>query len=175
MVPISDDCRRGDEGATMKVTTAIVGAAALFIGATPALARQDMPAAVDGPMRQVFASPGAVGYMIAPTQDGTLTRTWTWLFLKDAIPNGADTLTMEWEIDCAARTSRAVHTALYTGPAHIKTDPGPAERTAPAAGTPAAIIMTAACAAARARTTPLADAATARAAAQRMFAAAAAR
>lgn len=144
---------------------------ALLFGATPALA-QDATVGLDGPMRQVFAAPAVAGYMTPPTDDGPLKRTWTWLFLKDAIPNGADTLAMEWEIDCAAGTARTVRTALYTGAAHMKTDGGPAERSAPAAGSPGAITLAAACAPPeQARTTPVADAAAARTAANALFAA----
>lgn len=145
-------------------------AGACLFGATAAQA-QETTTALDGPMRQIFASPAAVGYMTAPTQDGTLTRTWTWLFLKDAIPSGADTLALEWEIDCAARTARPAHTALFAGATHMKTDGGPAERAAPPAGSPGAITLEAACAAARARTAPVANAAAARTAANALFAA----
>ncbi|NJC40029.1 hypothetical protein GGQ87_000287 [Brevundimonas alba] len=131
-----------------------------------------MTTAPDGPMRQVFAAPVVAGYMTPPTDDGTLRHAWTWLFLKDAIPSGADTLALEWEIDCTARTSRTVRTVLYTGATHLKTDAGPAERSAPAAGTPGAITLEAACGAPdRARTTPVANAAAARAAANQLFAA----
>lgn len=144
---------------------------ACLFAATPVPA-QDGSGGQDGPMRQVFASPAAVGYMTLPADDGPLKRTWTWLFLKDAIPNGADTLAMEWEIDCAAGTARTVRTALYTGAAHMKTDPGPAQRSAPPAGSPGAITVAAACAPpAQARTTPVADAAAARTAANALFAA----
>jgi hypothetical protein len=97
---------------------------ALAFSATPATA-QDAVVGLDGPMRQVFAAPAVAGYMTAPIEDGALKRTWTWLFLKDAIPSGADTLALEWEIDCAARTARTVHTVLYTGPTYLKTDGGP--------------------------------------------------
>jgi len=149
----------------------IASLGALLFGAMPALA-QDATVGLDGPMRQVFAAPAVAGYMTAPTDDGPLKRTWTWLFLKDAIPNGADTLAMEWEIDCAAGTARTVRTALYTGAAHMKTDGGPAERSAPAAGSPGAITLAAACAPpAQARTTPVANAAAARTAANALFAA----
>ena len=145
--------------------------AAFAFGATGPVA-QEAAAGHDAPMRQVFAAPGVAGYMTAPADDGTLRRTWTWLFLKDAIPNGADTLAMEWEIDCAAGTARTVRTALYTGATHMKTDAGPAERSPPAAGSPGAITLAAACAPPeQARTTPVADAAAARAAANALFAA----
>lgn len=154
----------------MNTMLKVATAGAFLFGGTPALA-QDTTTGLDGPMRQIFAAPAAVGYMTAPTQDESLTRAWTWLFLKDTIPAGADTLALEWEIDCAARTARTVHTALYAGSTHMKTDPGQAERVAPAAGTPAAITVEAACAAARARTTPLANASAARAAANQLFAA----
>ena len=148
---------------------ACLGALSLTASAATA---QDTTAGLDGPMRQVFAAPAVAGFMTAPTDDGALKRTWTWLFLKDAIPNGADTLAMEWEIDCAAGTARTVRTALYTGAAHLKTDGGPAERSAPAAGSPGAITMAAACAPPeQARTTPVADAAAARTAANALFAA----
>ncbi|HYC67544.1 hypothetical protein [Brevundimonas sp.] len=148
---------------------AIVGAFALT---GTAVVAQDATLGLDGPMRQVFAAPAAVAYMTPPVDDGTLKRTWTWLFLKDAIPAGADTLALEWEIDCAARTSRTVRTVLYAGATHVKTDAGAAERTAPAAGTPAAITLDAACAPPeRARTTPVTNAAAARAAANALFAA----
>lgn len=143
---------------------------------TTAAAAQDATQGLDAPMRQVFAAPAVAGYMTAPTQEDGLTRAWTWLFLKDAIPNGADTLAMEWEIDCAGRTARTVRTALYTGATYIKTDGGPAERAAQAAGSPGAITVEAACGPAdRARTTPVANAAAARAAANQLFAAAAGR
>jgi hypothetical protein len=141
----------------------------LLFGATPASA-QDATVGLDGPMRQVFAAPAAAGYMTMPTDDGPLKRTWTWLFLKDAIPNGADTLAMEWEIDCAAGTARTVRTALYTGSTHMKTDGGPAQRSAPAAGSPGAITLAAACTPPeQARTTPVANAAAARTAAHALF------
>ncbi|MCS6627202.1 hypothetical protein N0B44_30275 [Roseibacterium beibuensis] len=155
----------------MNTILKIASAGVVLFGATSALA-QDATVGLDGPMRQVFAAPAVAGYMTAPTDDGSLKRTWTWLFLKDAIPNGADTLAMEWEIDCAAGTSRTVRTVLYTGAAHMKTDGGPAERSAPAAGSPGAITLAAACAPpAQARTTPVANAAAARAAANALFAA----
>ncbi|GAA0867870.1 hypothetical protein GCM10009116_02380 [Brevundimonas basaltis] len=155
----------------MNTALKVALSAACLFAATPGLT-QDASGGLDGPMRQVFASPAAAGYMTLPTDDGPLKRTWTWLFLKDAIPNGADTLAMEWEIDCAAGTARTVRTALYTGAAHMKTDAGPAERSAPAAGSPGAITLAAACAPpAQARTTPVANAAAARTAAHALFAA----
>ena len=155
----------------MNTVLKIASLGTLLFSAMPALA-QDTTVGLDGPMRQVFAAPAVAGYMTAPIDDGALKRTWTWLFLKDAIPNGADTLAMEWEIDCAAGTARTVRTALYTGPTHMKTDGGPAERSAPAAGSPGAITLAAACAPpAQARTTPVANAAAARAAANALFAA----
>lgn len=154
----------------MNTALKIAFAGAFLFAATPAAA-QDATTGLDGPMRQVFAAPAAAGYMTAPVQDGALTRVWTWLFLKDAIPAGADTLALEWEIDCAARTSRTVRTALYAGDRHIKTDGGQAERSAPAAGSPAVITLEAACATGRARTTPVANAAAAREAANLLFAA----
>ncbi len=155
----------------MNTVFKVAMAGACLFAATPALT-QDATAGLDGPMRQVFAAPAVVGYMTLPTDDGPLKRTWTWLFLKDAIPNGADTLAMEWEIDCATGTARTVRTALYTGSAHMKTDGGPAERSAPAAGSPGAITVAAACSPPEeARTTPVANAAAARTAANAMFAA----
>ena len=154
----------------MNTILKIALAGACLFAATPAAA-QDATVGLDGPMRQVFAAPAVAGYMTAPVQDGPLTRAWTWLFLKDAIPAGADTLALEWEIDCTGRTSRTVRTALYAGDRHIKTDGGQAERSAPAAGSPAAITLEAACATERARTTPVANAAAAREAANLLFAA----
>ena len=154
----------------MNTILKIALAGACLFAATPAAA-QDATVGLDGPMRQVFAAPAVAGYMTAPADDGALRRTWTWLFLKDAIPGGADTLALEWEIDCAAHTSRTVRTALYAGDRHIKTDGGQTERSAPAAGSPAAITLEAACATERARTTPVANAAAARAAANQLFAA----
>jgi hypothetical protein len=158
----------------MNTVFKIVSAGALAFAATSAFA-QDAAVGLDGPMRQVFAAPAVAGYMTAPTDDGSLKRTWTWLFLKDAIPGGADTLALEWEIDCAAHTARTVRTALYAGSSHVRTDAGPADRAAPAAGSPGAITLDAACAPPeRARTTPVANAAAARTAANQLFAAAAA-
>jgi hypothetical protein len=158
----------------MNTVFKVVSATAFLLSATSGLA-QDMTTGLDAPMRQVFAAPVVAGYMTAPADDGALKRTWTWLFLKDAIPSGADTLALEWEIDCAARTARTVRTVLYTGATHIKTDAGPAERSAPAAGSPGAITLDAACSPPeRARTTPVANAAAARAAANQLFAAGAA-
>lgn len=155
----------------MATVLKIVCSGVLLLAASPGLTQET--GAPDGPMRQVFASPAAVGYMTPPTEDGALKRAWTWLFLKDAIPNGADTLALEWEVDCAARTARTVRTALYTGATHIKTDGGPAERSAPPAGSPGAITLEAACAPAeRARTQPVANAAAARTAANGLFASA---
>ena len=155
----------------MNTALKVASAGAFLFAVTPAMG-QEAALALDAPMRQVFAAPAAVGYMTTPTEDGALKRTWTWLFLKDAIPAGADTLALEWEIDCAARTSRTVRTVLYAGATHVKTDAGAAERTAPAAGTPAAITLDAACAPPeRARTTPVTNAAAARAAANALFAA----
>ncbi|MBF0665636.1 MAG: hypothetical protein IR159_08880 [Brevundimonas sp.] len=155
----------------MNTALKIASCCAFLFGGSAALA-QDATVGFDAPMRQVFAAPGVAGYMTTPSEDGALKRTWTWLFLKDAIPNGADTLAMEWEIDCAAGTSRTVRTALYTGATHMKTDSGPAERSAPAAGSPGAITLAAACAPTeQARTTPVADAAAARTAANALFAA----
>ena len=155
----------------MNTISKVALAALIALTATPALA-QDTTVGLDAPMRQVFAAPAVAGYMTAPVDDGSLKRTWTWLFLKDAIPNGADTLAMEWEIDCAAGTSRTVRTALYTGATHLKTDAGPAERSTPAAGSPGAITLAAACAPpGQARTTPVANAVAARAAANALFAA----
>lgn len=154
----------------MNTVLKIASVSAFLFAATPAPA-QEAVAGLDGPMRQVFAAPAVAGYMTAPTDDGALRRTWTWLFLKDAIPSGADTLALEWEIDCAARTARTVHTVLYTGATHLKTDGGPADRSAPPAGSPGAITLEAACAQAeRARTVPVANAAAARAAANALFA-----
>jgi hypothetical protein len=153
----------------MNTVLKVASATTFLFAATPVPA-QDATSGLDGPMRQVFAAPVVAGYMTAPTDDGPLKRTWTWLFLKDAIPNGADTLAMEWEIDCAAGTARTVRTALYTGATHMKTDAGPAERSAPAAGSPGAITLAAACAPPeQARTTPVADAAAARTAANALF------
>ena len=155
----------------MNTILKIAAVGACLFTATPVPA-QDATQGLDGPMRQVFAAPAVAGYMTTPTDDGALKRTWTWPFLKDAIPNGADTLAMEWEIDCAAGTARTVRTALYTGAAHMKTDGGPAERSTPAAGSPGAITLAAACAPAeQARTTPVANAAAARTAANALFAA----
>ena len=54
-----------------------------FFFAATATAAQDTTTGLDGPMRQVFAAPVVAGYMTAPTDDGPLKRTWTWLFLKD--------------------------------------------------------------------------------------------
>ena len=158
----------------MNTRLKVASLGACLFAATGALA-QDATQGLDGPMRQVFAAPAAVGYLTAPTHDGPLTRAWSWLFLKDAIPAGADTLALEWEIDCAAHTARTVRTVLYSGSTHVKTDAGAAERSTPVAGTPAAITMDAACAPAeRARTTPVANAAAARTAANQLFAAPAA-
>ena len=155
----------------MNTALKIASCGVLLFGAST-VAAQDATVGVDGPMRQVFAAPAVAGYMTTPTDDGPLKRTWTWLFLKDAIPSGADTLALEWEIDCTAGTARQVRTVLYTGATHIKTDGGPAERSAPAAGTPGAITLAAACAPpAQARTTPVANAAAARTAANALFAA----
>ena len=159
----------------MNTILKIALAGACLFAATPAAA-QDATVGLDGPMRQVFAAPAVAGYMTAPADDGALRRAWTWLFLKDAIPSGADTLALEWEIDCAARTARTVRTALYTGATHLKTDGGAADRSAPASGSPGAITLEAACAPAeRARTATVANAAAARAAANALFAAPAAR
>ena len=159
----------------MNTILKIALAGACLFAATPAAA-QDATVGLDGPMRQVFAAPAVAGYMTAPADDGALRRPWTWLFLKDAIPGGADPLALEWEIDCAARTARTVRTVLYTGATHLKTDGGAADRSAPAAGSPGAITLEAACAPAeRARTATVANAAAARAAANALFAAPAAR
>lgn len=147
-------------------------AALTLLAAGPALARQDTTPGLDAPMRQVFASPAVVGYMTAPTpKDGGLTGVWTWMFLKDAIPTGADTLALEWEFDCTAHTGRMVRQATYRGDAHMTTAPGAAALSAPAAGTPAAIVMASACAAGRGRTQPVANAAAARTAAMATLAA----
>ncbi|HZV85589.1 MAG TPA: hypothetical protein VFF48_11445 [Brevundimonas sp.] len=151
---------------------ALVVSLAVTVG-TPALARQEPARGPDEPMRELFKSPGIVAYITAPRpgQEGR-TSAWTWIFLKQPIPAGADALAMEWDIDCTARTVRAVNTVLYHGDAYMQTDAGQAPRAAPAPGTPAALALGAACAPpGRSRIAMLPNRAAARSAAATLFAA----
>ena len=141
--------------------------------AIPATVRaQDVTQGPDEPMRQIFQVPGVVAFMTVPRPVETgHKQAWTWLFLKQPIANGANALAMEWDVDCTAGTVHTVRTALYQDGTHIRTDAGPAVAAAPAAGTPGAVTMGAACSTERPRTRPVANLTAARAAATQMFAA----
>lgn len=147
--------------------------AAVMAAVIPAAASaQDATQGPDEPMRQLFQTPGAVAFITTPKPgEAGHTRAWTWLFLKQAIPGGANTLALEWDIDCAAGTVRTVRTAVYQDATYVRTDAGPAAGAAPAAGTPGAVTMGAACASERPRTRPLPTLAAARASAAEIFAA----
>jgi hypothetical protein len=151
--------------------TGLICAIALAAG-TPAFAGQDPVVAPDEPMRELFKSPAVVAYITTPGPgaEGRV-RVWTWMFLKQPIPAGADALAMEWDVDCAGRTVRTVNTALYNGETHMRTEAGQTPAAAPAAGTPGALTLGAACATGRSRVAPLPDRAAARARAVAMFAA----
>lgn len=154
----------------MKRSTVFV-ALALAIS-TPAFAGQDPVLGADEPMRELFKAPGVAAYITTPRpgQEGR-THAWTWLFLKQPIPAGADTLAMEWDVDCTARTVRTVNTALYNGETHMRTEPGQAPAAAPPAGTPGALTLAAACAPpVRSRVAPLPNRNAARTAAVALFA-----
>ncbi len=154
----------------MKLTAFVC--ALVVAGAAPALA-QDPVLGPDEPMRELFKSPAVVAYITAPRPgDEGHTRAWTWMFLKQAIPAGADTLAVEWDVDCTARTVRTVNTVLYNGDAHIQTDAGQAPAAAPPPGAPGAITLAAACTPpGRSRVAPLPNRAAARTAAAALFAA----
>jgi hypothetical protein len=151
---------------------ALFGGVAMAL-ATPAFALQDPVLGLDEPMRELFKTPGVVGYITAarPGPNGR-THAWTWLFLKQPIPAGADALAMEWDIDCTARTVRTVNTVLYNADRHMQTDAGQAPAAAPAPGSPGALALGAACAPpVRSRIAPLPNRAAARTAAAALFAA----
>lgn len=134
---------------------------------------QDAVQAPDEPMRELFKAPGVVAYITTPhTDPAGHAHAWTWLFLKQPIPAGADNLAMEWDFDCTARTARTVHTALYNGETHMRTEAGQGPAAAPAAGSPGAVALGAACAPpARSRITPVPGRSAARTAATALFAA----
>lgn len=115
--------------------------------AVPALAQEAPVLGADEPMRELFKGPGVVAYMTAPRPSAEgRTGAWTWVFLKQAIPAGADNLAMQWEFDCAAGTARTLNTALYNGDAHMQTVAGQTPAAAPTAGSPGAVAMGVACA-----------------------------
>lgn len=131
-------------------------AAALAVAIPAAATAQDATQGPDEPMQMLFQVPGVVAFMSLPKPlESGHKQVWTWLFLKQAIPSGANNLALEWDIDCTAGTVRTVRTALYQGETHMRTDAGPAAATAPAAGTPGAVTMAAACSTERSRTRPV--------------------
>ncbi|RZJ04611.1 MAG: hypothetical protein EON89_07265 [Brevundimonas sp.] len=130
-------------------------AAAMALAIPAAASAQDATQGPDEPMQMLFQVPGVVAFMTAPKPlENGHKQVWTWLFLKQAIPSGANNLALEWDIDCAAGTVRTVRTATYQDTTYVRTDPGPAAGTAPAAGTPGAVTMASACATERSRTRP---------------------
>lgn len=153
-------------------TLALCLAVATAVAIPAAVRAQDVTPGPDEPMRQIFQVPGVIAFMTVPRPVETgHKQTWTWLFLKQPIANGANALAMEWDVDCTAGTVHTVRTALYQDGTHMQTDPGPAAAAAPAAGTPGAITMGAVCSTERARTRPVANLTAARAAATQTFAA----
>lgn len=137
-------------------TRELILAAALAVAIPAAASAQDTTQGPDEPMRQLFAMPGIVAFMNTPKPvDTGHKQVWTWLFLKQAIPSGANNLALEWDVDCTAGTVRTVRTAVYQDATYVRTDPGPAAAAAPAAGTPGAVTMAAACSTERSRTRPL--------------------
>ncbi len=141
--------------------------------AIPATARtQDVTQGPDEPMRQIFQVPGVVAFMTMPkTVETGHRQVWTWLFLKQPIAGGANTLAMEWDVDCTAGTVHTVRTVVYQDATHMRTDAGPAAAAVPAAGTPGAVTMGAACTTERPRTRPVPTLTAARASAAQLFAA----
>lgn len=153
-----------------KLALCLSAAAAVAIPANAGA--QDVTPGPDEPMRQIFQVPGVVAFMTTPRPVETgHKQAWTWMFLKQPIPDGANALAMEWDVDCAAGTVRTVRTAVYQDATHLRTDPGPTAATAPAAGTPVAVAMGAICATERPRNRPLPTLTAARASAAQIFAA----
>lgn len=147
-------------------------AAAMAMAVPAAASAQDATQGPDEPMRQLFQIPGIVAFMTAPKPVETgHKQAWTWLFLKQAMPSGANALALEWDIDCAAGTVRTVRTAVYQDASYVRTDPGPATAAAPAPGTPGAVTLAAACATERPRARPLPTLAAVRASAAQTLAA----
>jgi len=147
-------------------------AAALAMALPAAVAAQDTTEGPDAPMRQIFQAPGAVAFMTTPTagEAGRL-GLWTWVFLKQPIPGGANALALQWDIDCAGQTTRTLRTAVYRDATRVRTDAGIDIHATPAPGTPGAVTMAAACATGRPRAEPLPTLAAARASAAQTFAA----
>jgi hypothetical protein len=146
--------------------------AAISLAIPAAAAAQDATEGPDAPMRQIFQAPGAVAFMTAPTPgEGGRVGLWTWVFLKQPIPGGANALALQWDIDCAGQTTRTVRTAVYREATRLRTDAGIDIHATPAPGTPGAVTMAAACATARPRAEPLPTLAAARASAAQTFAA----
>src|SRR6478672_3685978 len=105
-------------------------AAAMALAIPAAASAQDATQGPDEPMQMLFQVPGVVAFMTAPKPlENGHKQVWTWLFLKQAIPSGANNLALEWDIDCAAGTVRT-------------------------ARTPGAVTMASACATERSRTRP---------------------
>lgn len=139
----------------MKIRELIL-AAAMAMAIPTAASAQDATQGPDEPMRMLFQIPGIVAFMTTPRPvDTGHKQVWTWLFLKQAIPSGANNLALEWDVDCTGGTVRTVRTALYQDTTHMRTDPGPAAAAAPTAGTPGAVTLAAACVTERSRTRPL--------------------
>lgn len=153
-------------------TLALCLATAMTVAIPSAASAQDATQGPDEPMRQLFQIPGIVAFINTPKPLETgHKQVWTWLFLKQAIPGGANNLALEWDIDCTAGVVRTVRTAVYQDATHVRTDPGPAEAAAPAAGTPGAATLGAACATERSRVRPLANLTAVRASAAQTLAA----
>lgn len=154
-------------------TSELCLAAALALAIPATASAQDATQGPDEPMRQLFQIPGIVAFMTTPKPVETgHKQVWTWLFLKQAIPSGANNLALEWDIDCTAGTVRTVRTAVYQDATYVRTDAGPAAAAAPAPGTPGAVTMAAACAAERSsRTRPLPNLGAVRASAAQTLAA----
>jgi len=146
-------------------------AAAMAMAIPATASAQDTTQGPDEPMRMIIQMPAAVAFMTTPRQTGgDLKQAWTWLFLKQAIPNGANVLALEWEINCTAGTVRTARTAAYQDAAWMMTEAGPATAAAPTAGTPGAVTMNAVCSQQRSRVRPVANLAAARASAAEYFA-----
>ena len=147
-------------------------AAAMAVAIPATASAQDATQGPDEPMRLIIQVPGAVAFMTTPKPvEAGHKQAWTWLFLKQPIPNGANVLALEWDVDCTAGTVRTVRTAVYQDTTWMMTEAGPASAAAPTAGTPGAVTMGAVCATERSRVRPLPTLTAARASAAQIFAA----
>ncbi|MDP3803637.1 hypothetical protein [Brevundimonas sp.] len=112
-----------------------------------ALIAQDTPVAPLEPLRQVFVSPQAVGYIGEPRPlgDGRI-QAWGWVFLKDTQSDGTTNgLTMLNEVDCGANVSRVVVYGKYFHTMHMGDVAGETTSSARQTGTPPASMLTGAC------------------------------